>query len=87
MGFKSVTVDTVPSADEGLVLAVKVNGHQVTPQKKVSINDQVSIEVGDGKVYEMPFDVIPDELKDSLQMKQREKAKAEDRQFNSNANR
>lgn len=80
MGFKYITIDTVPSADEGLVLAVKVNGHPVAPGSKVSINDQVSIEVGDGLVPEMPFDVIPDNMKDSLQMKQREKASAEERQ-------
>ncbi|MBQ6278584.1 MAG: hypothetical protein IJK68_02590, partial [Muribaculaceae bacterium] len=80
MGFKHVTVDTVPSADEGLVLAVKVNGHPVTPGSKVSIKDQISIEVGDGLVPEMPFDVLPDNLQDSLQQQQREKAAAEARQ-------
>ena len=79
MGFKYITIDTVPSADEGLVLAVKVNGHPVAPGSKVSINDQVSIEVGDGLVPEMPFDVIPDNVKDSLQMKQREKATVEEK--------
>ena len=79
MGFKYVSIDTVPSADRGLVLAVKVNGHPVTPGSKVSITDQVSIEVGDGRINEMPFDVIPDNVKDSLQQKQRDKARAEDR--------
>lgn len=86
MGFKYVTVDTVPSADDGLVLAVKVNGHPVAPGGKVSINDQVSIEVGNGLVPEMPFDVIPDNIKDSLQQKQREKAKVEEKQANYNNN-
>ena len=79
MGFKYVSIDTVPSADRGLVLAVKVNGHPVKPGSKVSITDQVSIEVGDGSINEMPFDVIPDSEKDSLQQKQREKARAEDK--------
>ena len=79
MGFKYVSIDTVPSADRGLVLAVKVNGHPVTPGSKVSITDQVSIEVGDGRINEMPFDVIPDNVKDSLQQKQRDKARAEDK--------
>lgn len=79
MGFKHVIIDTVPSADRGLVLAVKVNGHPVAPGSKVSITDQVSIEVGDGRINEMPFDVIPDSEKDSLQQKQREKARAEDK--------
>lgn len=74
MGFQRVTIDTVPSADEGLVLAVKVNGHPVTPGSKVSIKAQISIEVGDGLVPEMPFDVLPDNLQDSLQQQQREKA-------------
>jgi len=77
MGFKYLTVDTVPSADEGLVLSVKVNGHPVTPGSKVSIKDQISLEVGDGLVPEMPFDVLPDNIKDSLQRTQREKAAAE----------
>lgn len=77
MGFKYVSVDTVPSADEGLVLAVKVNGHPITPGSKVSIKDQISIEVGDGLVPEMPFDVLPDNVQDSLQRQQREKAAAE----------
>ena len=35
MGFKYVKVDTVPSADEGLVLSVKVNGHPVTPGSNI----------------------------------------------------
>ena len=82
MGFKYVTIDTVPSADDGLVLAVKVNGHPVAPGGKVSITDQVSIEVGNGPVPEMPIDVIPYNVKDSLQTKQREKAKAEEKQVN-----
>ena len=77
MGFNYVSVDTVPSADEGLVLAVKVNGHPITPGSKVSIKDQISIEVGDGLVPEMPFDVLPDNVQDSLQRQQREKAAAE----------
>ena len=77
MGFKYIDIDTVPSADEGLVLAVKVNSHSVRPGSKVSITDRVSIEVGDGRINEMPFDVIPDAEKDSLQLKQREKAQAE----------
>ena len=84
MGFKYVSIDTVPSADRGLVLAVKVNGHPVSPGSKVSISDQVSIEVGDGRINEMPFDVIPDSEKDSLQQKQREKARAEENAFNAN---
>ena len=79
MGFKFVKVDTVPSADEGLVLSVKVNGHPITPGSKVSIKDQISIEVGDGLVPEMPFDMLPDNVQDSLQQKQREKAAAEAR--------
>ncbi|MBQ2164758.1 MAG: PASTA domain-containing protein [Muribaculaceae bacterium] len=77
MGFKFVKVDTVPSADEGLVLSVKVNGHPVTPGSKVSIKDQISIEVGDGLVPEMPFDVLPDNVQDSLQRAQRARAAAE----------
>ncbi|MBR5117254.1 MAG: PASTA domain-containing protein [Muribaculaceae bacterium] len=79
MGFKYIDIDTVPSADQGLVLAVKVNNHSVTPGSKVSITDRVSIEVGDGRINEMPFDVIPDIEKDSLQQKQRDKARAEDK--------
>lgn len=86
MGFKHVIIDTVPSADRGLVLAVKVNGHPVAPGTKVSITDQVSIEVGDGRINEMPFDVIPDSEKDSLQIKQREKARAEDKAFGYSTN-
>ena len=77
MGFTYVKVDTVPSADEGLVLAIKVNGHPVAPGSKVSIKDQISIEVGDGLVPEVPFEVLPDNLQDSLQQVQRERAAAE----------
>ncbi len=80
MGFTSVILDTVPSADEGLVLAVKVNGHAINPGSKVSIKDQISLEVGDGKVPEQPFEVLPDNVQDSLHRKQREKAAAEPKQ-------
>ena len=84
MGFKYVNVDTVPSADEGLVLAIKVNGHPVTPGSKVSIKDQISIEVGDGQVPELPFDVLPENVQDSLHRQQKQRAASEPKRSNQN---
>ena len=67
LGFKNVSVDTVPSPYEGLVLAVKVNGHQVAAGTSVSINSQVRISMGDGSLDIAPTDVLSDEMLDSLQ--------------------
>ena len=77
MGFKDVGIDTVPSPYEGLVLSVKVNGHQVKPGTKVSVNSQIRIGMGDGSLDPDPLQVLPDETLDSLQEVQRQRARDE----------
>ena len=77
MGFKDVGIDTIPSPYEGLVLTVKVNGHQVKPGAKVSVNAQVRLGVGDGSLDPDPIQVLPDETLDSLQEEQRRRARAD----------
>lgn len=77
MGFKDVGVDTIPSPYEGLVLNVKVNGHQVKHGAKVSVNAQVRIGMGDGSLDPDPTQVLPDETLDSLQEVQRQRARQE----------
>lgn len=61
MGFKDVEVDSVPSANSGLILQVTVNGHNFAPGKPVSVKAHVRLIVGDGSI-----DIInPDSILDA----------------------
>ena len=67
MGFKHVTMDSIPSEMEGLILQVTVDGHNVAPGKPVSVNSQIKITVGDGSIVDLnPEQVIDPELMDSI---------------------
>ena len=67
MGFKNVTMDSVPSEMDGLILQVTVDGHNVAPGKGVSVNSKIKITVGDGSIVDLdPEQVIDPELMDSI---------------------
>ncbi len=77
MGYKYVGVDSVPSPYEGLVLGVKVNGHQVPPGTKVSIDAQIRLTVGDGMLDDDPTQVLPDQPLEDYNDEQRRIAEDE----------
>ncbi len=67
MGFKHVTMDSVPSEMDGLILQVTVDGHHVEPGKPVSVNSQIKITVGDGSIVDLnPEQIIDPALMDSI---------------------
>ena len=67
MGFKHVTMDSIPSEMGGLILQVTVDGHNVAPGKPVSVNSQIKITVGDGSIVDLnPEQVIDPALMDSI---------------------
>ena len=67
MGFKHVTIDSIPSEMDGLILEVSVDGHHVAPGKPVSVNSQVKITVGDGSIVDLnPEQILAPELLDSI---------------------
>ena len=67
MGFKHVTMDSVASEMDGLILQVTVDGHNVAPGKPVSVNSQIKITVGDGSIVDLnPEQIIDPELMDSI---------------------
>lgn len=67
MGFKHVTMDSVPSEMDGLILQVTVDGHNVAPGKPVSVNSQIKVTVGDGSIVDLnPEQVIDPALMDSI---------------------
>lgn len=67
MGFKHVTLDSVPSEMDGLILQVTVDGHNVAPNTPVSVNSQIKISVGDGSIVDLnPEQVLDPELMDSI---------------------
>ena len=67
MGFKHVTMDSVASEMDGLILQVSVDGHNVEPGKPVSVNSQVKITVGDGSIVDLnPEQIIDPALMDSI---------------------
>ena len=67
MGFKHVTVDSVPSEMGGLILQVTVDGHNVEPGKPVSVNSQIKITVGDGSIVDIrPEQILDPEMMDSI---------------------
>ena len=67
MGYKHVTVDSIPSEMEGLILQVTVDGHNVAPGTPVSVNSQIKITVGDGSIVDLnPEQIIDPELMDSI---------------------
>ena len=67
MGFEHVTMDSVASEMDGLILQVSVDGHNVEPGKPVSVNSQVKITVGDGSIVDLnPEQIIDPALMDSI---------------------
>ncbi len=67
MGFKHVTLDSIPSEMDGLILQVTVNGHNVAPSTPVSVNSQIKISVGDGSIVDInPEQVLDPALMDSI---------------------
>ncbi len=77
MGYKYVGVDSVPSPYEGLVLGIKVNGHQVAPGTKVSVDAQIRLTVGDGMLDDDPTQVLPDQPLEDYNDEQRRIAEDE----------
>ena len=67
MGFKHVTIDSVPSEMGGLILQVSVDGHNAAPGKPVSVNSQIKITVGDGSIVDInPEQILDPEILDSI---------------------
>ncbi len=67
MGFKHVTLDSIPSEMDGLILQVSVDGHNVAPSTPVSVNSQIKISVGDGSIVDInPEQVLDPALMDSI---------------------
>jgi hypothetical protein len=67
MGFKHVTMDSVASEMDGLILQVTVEGHNVAPGNPVSVNSQIKITVGDGSIVDLnPEQILDPELLDSI---------------------
>ncbi len=67
MGFKHVTMDSVASEMDGLILQVTVDGHHVAPGNPVSVNSQIKITVGDGSIVDLnPEQIIDPALMDSI---------------------
>lgn len=64
MGFKHVTMDSIASEMDGLILQVTVDGHHVAPGNPVSVNSQIKITVGDGSIV----DLNPEQLIDQATM-------------------
>lgn len=67
MGFKHVTMDSIPSEIDGGILQVTVDGHNVAPGTKISVNSEIVIFVGDGSIVDVnPEQVLDPELMDSI---------------------
>ena len=67
MGYKNVTIDSIPSEMGGLILQVTVDGHNVAPGTPVSVNSQIKITVGDGSIVDLdPEQILDPELLDSI---------------------
>ena len=67
MGFKHVTMDSIASEMDGLILKVSVDGHHVAPGSPVSVNSQIKITVGDGSIVDLnPEQILDPELMDSI---------------------
>ena len=62
MGYKNVTVDSIPSEMEGLILQVTVDGHNVAPGTPVSVNSKIKITVGDGSIKDLDPTAVLDDL-------------------------
>ena len=68
MGYKHVTMDSIPSEMEGLILQVTVDGHNVAPGTPVSVDSQIKITVGDGSIVDLnPEQVLDPALLDSIE--------------------
>ena len=67
MGFKHVSMDSVPSPMGGMILEVSVDGRKVEAGKPVSVNSQIKLTVGDGSIVDLnPEQVLDPEMMDSI---------------------
>ncbi len=76
MGYKHVTMDSVASEMDGLILQVTVDGHNVAPGNPVSVNSQIKITVGDGSIV----DLNPEQILDPAMMDSIDEANYQDEQ-------
>ena len=76
MGYKHVTMDSIPSPMGGLILQVTVDGHNVEPGRPVSVNSQIKITVGDGSIV----DISPEQIIDPAMMDSIDEANYQDAQ-------
>lgn len=68
MGYKHVTMDSIASEMDGLILQVTVDGHNVAPGNPVSVNSQIKITVGDGSIVDLnPEQVLDQKTLDSIE--------------------
>jgi beta-lactam-binding protein with PASTA domain len=67
LGFKNVLIDTVASPYEGLILSATVNGRNLAPGTKVTLNARIKLTMGDGSITDLdPDAVIDPNTRDSL---------------------
>lgn len=66
LGFKNITVDTIPSDKADLILQVSVNGHKVAVGSKAPVNARITLSVGDGNMDVPEYDPLGDVMRDSL---------------------
>ena len=78
MGYKHIEVDSVPSEMDGLILNVTVNGRNVAPGTKVSVNSVIKVTVGDGSIK----DLNPEQILDEAAMDSIDEANFKDEQLN-----
>ena len=78
MGYKHVTMDSIASEMDGLILQVTVDGHNVAPGNPVSVNSQIKITVGDGSIV----DLNPEQIIDAAMMDSIDEANYQDEQKN-----
>jgi len=67
MGFRNITVDSVASHDEGLILSVTINGKHVAAGTSVPVSAPIRLTVGDGSIMDSdPDEVLDDAERDSI---------------------
>lgn|GEM_PF-378543 len=68
MGFKNITVDSIASPFNDLILQVSIDGHNVAPGTSVTVNSNIKLTVGDGSIVDVnPDSVIDDAYIDSIE--------------------
>ena len=66
LGFRNITVDTIPSDKADLILQISVNGHKVAVGTKAAVNARVTLSVGAGNMDIPEYDPLGPVLRDSL---------------------